>query len=252
MKRSMLSFTVLFVVFLFASSAFAQIYEENLMEPVQNGGKSGESAFIEGGGIETLLLTGDPIYTSFEVPCELYYDECTTDYRINLGDMKGKYTDSGRTAYSQPYFANGNCTYGTDAGSLPSNKNLVPFVANAWGHDTTTSDGGQLYFSITVWEYTGSGCTGTNTRTASDSPYCTFTSAQTMSEVAWADGGAACTGSYSDPGNCHMPDVLISYPGSTGTWYYKYKLYTQTCDYRGANCTTSTAYGCFSASWYNP
>ncbi|MBM4387872.1 MAG: hypothetical protein FJ088_09055 [Deltaproteobacteria bacterium] len=239
-------------VLLFAGSAFSQT-EENFLEPVKDPVPEEDKTFFEEEGGSMILALGDPTYTNIKVPCKVYYDECTADYRINLGNMTGEYTPSGRTSLSIAYMTTNYCGSGADTGSVPTNKNLILFVANAWGHDTSNEDGGRVYFGLTVWEYTGGGCTGTNTRTGYDTTgYCTFGITNGGSQLAWAETAANCAGVYGDPATCHLPDVAMTAPQSTGIWYYKYKLSTQVCDPNGGRCTTSDAYGCFNVGWYNP
>lgn len=190
------------------------------------------------------------------VPCWATEDECTGDYRLPLGHAYGWYIGGAlpkRDAASTPYYAAGRCGYGSDIGDIPSTEFFVVYVAYSMAGDTSSDDSGQVKFKIDLYEYTETDCTGDiNRNFSSDTAKCTITSddADEGWQSAWSDSKRDCSGSYGDPGDCHMPDIGVGYPGTAGEYSYKYYIETKVCDSDGTNCSeTDKEYGCFRTEW---
>jgi hypothetical protein len=105
-------------------------------------------------------------------------------------------------------------------------------------------------FRIAIYENSAAGCGGTNTYLGGDTSTCVPSYEVTDWMEAYGDGRGDCEGSYSDPGNCHLPDVLLMNPGATVTKHYFYTLYVDVCTTAGTGCTTNSNTGCFSVDWF--
>ena len=176
--------------------------------------------------------------------------------RCTLGHALGWYIKGGSSRYagSSPYFYLGRCGYGEEAGEIPSDQQLIVYLAYGMAADESTLDSGQVQFKIDVWEYTTVTCSGTiNRNFTEDTATCPVT--VNNSDIgwldAWSDSRRDCTGAYGDVGDCHMPDIAITYPGSIGDYSYKYTITTKVCDSDGTNCTEDPKDGCFVIDWVN-
>jgi len=193
------------------------------------------------------------VSNTIEFPCRVWLDVCMDDYRVNVGDMKGKYTDAGRTAWADNYFdGDGNdCGSGIAAGRGTVSHDLTVYVANAWLLDETSDDGGQVHFQLIAKEYSGFDCGGTLLRTFStEDVYCSSTAIDVTAQQAWADTSAGCA-SYGDPISCRLPDVFVTAP-TAGNYSYWTQVSTWVCDADGSPCTgPDTDTGCFDFVWAN-
>lgn len=192
--------------------------------------------------------------TDMIFPCFAFLDDCTDDYRLLLGAGYGKYGVS-RTATADALHDVNQCGDKFDVGDLPSNEDLWVYVDNAYAIDTVRDDGGVVKFIIDLFEYEENDCSGGIDRNfTADTATCTVngTDANVTWQTPWSESYGDCTAGYGDPGDCHQPDIRVSYPGTLGTYCYKYYIWVRVCDSDGTNCTSDYDYGYFVAEWVSP
>lgn len=209
----------------------------------------------------TPSLNTDSLGDSLRVPCWVSEDTCheptqTPDFRLPVGHAVGYYdkASSSRFAGATAYFVAGRCGSAEDAGSVPSDQQLVIYLAYGIGADESMFDSGTVLFTISVKEYTNTSCSRTERRSlTSDTATCPVSVAN--SDVgwrdAWSDSRRDCAGAQGDIGDCHIPDIAIDYPGEVGDYSYKYTITVSTCDSDGSNCTQGSQDGCFVINWVN-
>ncbi|HNT35427.1 MAG TPA: hypothetical protein PKH07_10570, partial [bacterium] len=208
--------------------------------PVKVGIENGSKA-------SSIGTTWDPPASTLARACAVSPDPCTDDYRLMLGSGYGKYSSRIRNAEAVANFTANTCGLQQDVGEIPSDEDLIIYVDTSYAIDTTASDGGIVKVKIDVDEWnTTHGvepCTGDKNRTfPSDTAECDVdgTASNRSWQTPWSDSKGDCSGGYGDPGDCHNPDIGISFPSGsgTGTYCYEYYIEISVCDSDGTNCTT--------------
>jgi hypothetical protein len=182
-------------------------------------------------------------------PCAASIDDpCTGDDRIDVGSGSYGYNSNGGIdMYADSYYDTGDGDCGSNFVARSGwSSDLLVVVGQVYLSDL---DGGTNLFKtkLTVTRHAQSGCT--------DAPIQTFadTATEVPGEGNWAqcygDGRANCSGSYSDPINCHLPDVLLTRPGAGSAWYKTWVEYYE-CASDGSNCSLEDQdTGCFRIDW---
>lgn len=192
-----------------------------------------------------VYVTASPL-----LPCFAGLDECTGDYRLPIGLGYGRFGNS-RSALADAIY-DGDCAIYTDVGDLTASDYLVIYINDAYAISTSRSDGGLVIFEVDVWEYTDDACYGAvNRNFSADVAECSVAhlGAGASWQALWAETSGDCGSSYGDPGDCHMPDIGISYPGSTGRYCYLYGIGISVCDDDGTNCVNDVNVGAFVVDW---
>lgn len=196
-------------------------------------------------GVGTTYLTALP-----KVPCFLDYDPCSEDYRLMLGAAWGLY-DSSRSANANALY-DSDCDEYTNVGELSSDDYLVVFVVNSYAISSSSTDSGVVKFYVDLFEYTDDECDGGITRNFNmDTSTCSVTVAGGVGPwlSAWSETAGHCGNSWGDPGNCHQPDIGITYPGAPGTYCYRFYVMVSVCNADGSSCTSDYEYGYFTMNW---
>jgi len=229
----------------------------------------------EGDGI---LSVGGSYYDDIRVPCWASRDlNCKGDIVINIGDLWSGKTGSTTELHPDAYYEDGECGYGTYAGYIPSSDDgFYAYVGDALAMVTGNSNSYGVGAHLQVYEFTSADCsTGYTNRSWLDPDYydaayggywqCCWVdpvySDEYRSMAGWGIGD--CSGypdldpggtTHPTPSNpyCHMPDVWITDPGTSGYRSYLYRIYTKVC--QNAACTSgcsSLSYqsGCFQIYW---
>lgn len=182
--------------------------------------------------------------TEIEVSCQLQFDECTDEYRLNVGDTWLVEMGGGALAQWDNYFDGGDsdCAAGYFAGTIASSHSLVIYVGNVNFGDAIANFSGFLQVVLEVFKYANSDCTGATTLLGSD--YVGWTTPIGIGQqVCYADSKADCEGAFGDPGgsnHCHLADVHVSRPAGSGSQAacYLTKIWNRECeDSTQQNCT---------------
>lgn len=209
--------------------------------------EEGAMALLDGGLTPWAYTTG----MTNSVPCWAGYDPCTTDFRLPLGVGWGGQDADGNRSMSPKATQNAAyCGSGNSVGPVVDGKNLILYWPHAFAIDMNPSSDVMVKFRITVYQNSLSGCVGSNTYLGGDTASCVPNYEGVDWMEAHGDGRGDCEGSYSDPTNCHLPDVALTHPGTAVTRHYRYYLYVDTCNADGTNCSTSSNNGCFSVDWF--
>jgi hypothetical protein len=212
-------------------------------------GEGGDALAMGEGGEMMLLGVGDTVEMCRDHACWTSYDACLDAARLPLGVGTGTYGTGGRSAAVDANFDDYYCGWGADVGDVAQGDDLLVNWPGATIFDETTSDGGQTKFQIWIYQDTGASCTGNRTYKGGDTATCTTLVNRKSWTEALAEGRADCEGALTDPGDCHLPDVLLVHPASaTDAWYY-YIMQVSVCNADGTNCWTNSESGCFNVYW---
>lgn len=166
-----------------------------------------------------------PAEDTFELPLWAGVDQCTGDVRIPLGFGQVGLLDVPPDLCVEDFRVQVTLRNGQFLGSVTSNQIVVPYLPLTLAFDSSWSCGGCADVSFSLTEYSSLDCTGPLNRSFPGDWARRWQLSEGIADEARADRGAYCDGQYGDPGGSwHLPDTVITYPGTPGYYSYRYVI----------------------------